>query len=173
MLKILKGSKYPSVNSHINYLTVGIAEYKVSRNPRILVTYALGSCIAVILHDPYRKIGAMVHAMLPEPKTPRIDNPIKYVSTSIPIILRELKRYGCNLKVLESAIIGGAHILKLPKSINIGSKNVEIARKILKEYNIRIVEEDVGGNYSRTVFYELATGKIYVYIPKTKLSLLS
>ncbi|OYT53183.1 MAG: hypothetical protein B6U76_08860 [Desulfurococcales archaeon ex4484_217_2] len=71
-------------------ITVSIGDYKIASNPKILATYALGSCVAIILYDRFERIGALIHAMLPEPKISRPDNPMKYVRTSIPIVLSEL-----------------------------------------------------------------------------------
>ncbi len=49
-------------------VTVDIADMQVSNEPdAVLVTYALGSCIAVMVHDPVRKASGMIHYMLPQP----------------------------------------------------------------------------------------------------------
>jgi chemotaxis protein CheD len=43
-------------------LVVGISDCRVNSDPNIgLVTYALGSCIAVLLYEPVLKIGGMLH----------------------------------------------------------------------------------------------------------------
>lgn len=48
-------------------VVVGVADGSVSQDPdSMLVTYALGSCIAVMLHDPVAGVSGMVHYMLPE-----------------------------------------------------------------------------------------------------------
>ena len=171
MLKIIRKDKYILNN---DYLVVGIADLKISKNPHTLVTYALGSCVAIILHDPRRRMGALIHAMLPTPGSNRIDNPAKYVSTAIPLALKKLvDRYGCHIIDIESVIVGGARILNMGASINIGARNVEMARKVIREYGIRLVGEDVGGSHSRSVFYEISTGNVYVTSPKLRLSLFS
>ena len=46
-------------------LVIGIADMKVAKGEGMLVTYALGSCIGICLHDPAIKLGALVHIMLP------------------------------------------------------------------------------------------------------------
>ncbi|HIP92712.1 MAG TPA: chemotaxis protein CheD, partial [Thermotoga sp.] len=45
---------------------IGIGEYAVERNPAILVTLGLGSCVGVCIRDPSAKVGGMVHVMLPD-----------------------------------------------------------------------------------------------------------
>ncbi len=48
-------------------LVVGVGDGGVSRDPDVLiVTYALGSCVAVMLHDPVTRVSGLVHYMLPE-----------------------------------------------------------------------------------------------------------
>ena len=46
---------------------VGIGDCKVSNDPEdVLVTHALGSCIAVLIHDPVARVAGLLHYMLPE-----------------------------------------------------------------------------------------------------------
>ena len=39
-------------------LIIGIADMKMAKGEGMLVTYALGSCIGICLHDPALKLGA-------------------------------------------------------------------------------------------------------------------
>jgi chemotaxis protein CheD len=48
-----------------NKIIIGIGEYTVSNNDSLIVTLGLGSCVGVCLIDKKRKIGAMIHVMLP------------------------------------------------------------------------------------------------------------
>ena len=46
---------------------IGVADMALSDSPEeLLVTYSLGSCIAVIIFDPRAYVGGMLHYMLPE-----------------------------------------------------------------------------------------------------------
>ncbi len=165
MIKLIRVNRFfPNKQT----ITVGIGDYKVASNPKILATYALGSCVAIILYDRLKRIGALIHAMLPEPKTAKPDNPIKYVKTSIPTVLAELARKGIPKHRLISALIGGANVLKYASSLSIGERNVRAAREVLKEKGIPIVAEDVGGNISRSVFFDLEEAVLYVSSPKRK-----
>ena len=48
-------------------LIVGISDIKVSNGMQdVLVTYALGSCIGIVVFDPIAKVGGMLHYMLPD-----------------------------------------------------------------------------------------------------------
>ena len=51
----------------IKPIVVNIADMKISKNPNeVLVTYSLGSCVALALYDPYTHISGLIHIMLPE-----------------------------------------------------------------------------------------------------------
>ena len=150
-------------------VVVGIGDYKVASNPHVLATYSLGSCVAVILYAPVKRIGALIHAMLPRPKTPNPDNPAKYVETAIPMVLGRLRIKGVDTKELEAAIIGGANILKTTGALAIGKRNVEAAKRILNMYRIKVVAEDTGGTRSRSVVFNLGNGELYVITPRHKL----
>ena len=45
---------------------------------------------------------------------------------------------------------------------NIGEKNTIAAKKILKELNIKLVAEDTGLNFGRTVELHCETGEFYI-----------
>lgn len=86
---------------------VGIADARVSRDPdTVLVTYALGSCIAIAIHDPVVQVGGLLHFMLPESKGFAGDassTPFKFADTGIPMLFHEAYRLGA-----EKSPHGGA-----------------------------------------------------------------
>nr|WP_269207886.1 hypothetical protein [Petrotoga mobilis] len=47
-------------------------------------------------------------------------------------------------------------------SLNVGAKNVEAVRQILKENDIKIISEDTGGNRARSVEFNIANGELKV-----------
>ncbi len=149
-----------------NLIEVGMAEVKVGTSSDVLVTRGLGSCIGIAIYDPRKKIGALVHAMLPsiaEGKTK--SNPAKYVDSAVNIMIEELKKKGCQPRELVAKLFGGAHMfssIPLDSPFNIGSKNIDKAKEVLASHGIKIVEEDTGGNYGRTIFFDLDTGKVKV-----------
>ncbi len=147
-------------------LVVSIADMKISSNTEdIIVTYSLGSCVAVVVYDPYKKIGGMIHIMLPESGIEREKdniNPLKYVDLGVPVLFKEMFKYGCKRGVLITTIIGGSNVMDKNKFFNIGERNYLAVRKILWRNNVIINKEDIGGSKSRTVRLHIGTGKVVV-----------
>ena len=47
-------------------IKVGMADLNLCRDPDIITTLGLGSCIGIALYDPSTKIGGLAHIMLPD-----------------------------------------------------------------------------------------------------------
>lgn len=135
---------------------IGIGEYRVGSFP--MMTIGLGSCIGLTLYDPQKKTGAMVHIMLPD-SGGRTDRPGKYADTAIPLILKELDAIGSSKRSLIAKMAGGACMFEyFGTNLNIGERNTEKVRAILKEQGIKLSAEDVGGKVGRTVTFLPASG---------------
>ena len=140
---------------------IGIGEYRVGSFP--MMTIGLGSCIGLTIYDESQKIGAMVHIMLPD-SAGRKDRPGKYADTAIPLLVEELKAKGCKPRGLKAKMAGGACMFEyFGTNLNIGERNAERVRAVLKENNITLVKEDVGGKVGRSVtFFPAGGGKVTI-----------
>jgi len=145
-----------------NKKIIGIGEYAVGKNPGILITLGLGSCVAVCIRDRVNGIGGLVHVMLPESRGEK-DRPGKYADTGITAVINEILKMGGDIKNLEAKIAGGASMFKNSnKTFEIGAKNVDAVKKILKDLGIRLVAEDTGGSRARSVEFDIASGELRV-----------
>lgn len=148
------------------YVVVNIADMKVSSNPEdTIITYSLGSCIAVVLHDPITKNGGMIHIMLPDSSIEKDKSriiPYKYVDTGVPLLFKSLFKLGTKRRNIVTKVIGGSNVMDRNKFFNIGERNYAQVRKILWRNNIMIAAEDVGGSKSRTVKLHLDSGRVVV-----------
>jgi chemotaxis protein CheD len=130
---------------------IGIGEYRVGSFP--MMTIGLGSCIGLTMYDPNLRLGAMVHIMLPE-SAGRMDRPGKYVDTAVPLLVKELVALGCKNRSIIAKIAGGACMFEyFGTNLNIGERNAVKVRIILKEHNIQLAAEDVGGKVGRSVTF--------------------
>ena len=147
-------------------LVVGISDCKVSQDAEsVLVTYALGSCIAVTMYDPVAKIAGMLHYMLPESaidasKAAQI--PCMFADTGIRALLERVKAGGAQPRRMVVRLTGGAQVLDGEGVFQIGKRNYLAARKILWKAGVLISAEAVGGDVSRTIRLDLATGRMWI-----------
>jgi len=135
---------------------IGIGEYRIGSFP--MMTIGLGSCIGLTLFDERLKIGAMVHIMLPD-SGGRTDRPGKYADTAIPLLLNDLNARGCRKNTLVAKMAGGACMFEyFGTNLNIGERNAGKVRALLKEQDIRLSAEDIGGKVGRSVTFLPASG---------------
>jgi chemotaxis protein CheD len=150
----------------VKSVVVGISDCKVSNDPdSVLVTYALGSCIAVALYDPAAKVGGLLHYMLPESAldTQKAQqNPYMFADTGIKALFEAVKANGGQPRRMVVRLAGGAQVLDGEGIFQIGKRNYLAARRILWKAGILISAEAVGGEVSRTTRLELATGRMWV-----------
>ena len=147
-------------------LTVDIADIKVSNDPEcVIVTYALGSCIAVMLHDPARRIGGMIHYMLPlsetSPDKAKL-KPAMFADTGIPLLFEEMYKHGCDKRDLVVKVAGGGALYDDKGMFNIGQRNYTVLRKLFWKNGVIIKAEDVGGAKSRTARLWVGTGRVTI-----------
>jgi len=146
-------------------VTIGIADMKIIRQTGTLITYALGSCIGICIYDPVLHLAGMIHIMLPGiPKSG--DNKIlKYADSGIAETLKQMEKLGGSRARFTAKIAGGAKMFDVPGESavgGIGMRNIVATKTILRSYNIKLMGEDTGLNYARTMLFEAATGKVVV-----------
>ncbi len=136
-------------------VVVGIADMKM------VITYALGSCIGICLYDPKLKLAALVHIMLPLNMEAGRKNPLKYADTGIRETLKAMQAKGAMKSRITAKCAGGAKMFEVAGKGalgNIGQRNIESVHTILKMEGIHLVAEDVGGGVARTLTFDAATG---------------
>lgn len=152
-----------------NEIVIKIADLKVAKEPSILTTHGLGSCLAIMLYHPEKKMGGLAHVMLPDPDLSRVKNqPAKFPRTAVEMMLREMENEGCRPERIIAKLAGGATmfsgLLKASResSHSIGSRNVEEAKAVLALHSVPVVAEDIGGDYGRSVEFILSSGTVLV-----------
>lgn len=149
---------------------VGIAEGRVAVSPQILVTYALGSCVGICLFDSVKRVAGMAHILLPNRALSLEQrNPYKFADSGIESLLAAMEREGARRSRISAKIAGGARMFQTNgSSEGIGEKNIRAVKVSLKQLGIRIVAEDTGENYGRTVYFYSETGMLKISSVKQK-----
>ncbi|HYS82254.1 MAG TPA: chemotaxis protein CheD [Anaeromyxobacteraceae bacterium] len=147
-------------------VTVEISDIKVSAEPDdVLVTYALGSCIAVMVHDPVRKAAGMIHYMLPLSETSQEKakaRPAMFADTGIPLLFQSLYALGAQKRDLVVKVAGGGALYDDKGLFSIGKRNYTVMRKMFWKTGIIVTAEDVGGAKSRTARLHVGSGRCTV-----------
>jgi chemotaxis protein CheD len=125
------------------------------------LTTIVGSCVAVTLYSPRRRLGVLGHIVLPKSRG-GADHPAKYADTAIPHMLLMLRREGINQSELTAKLAGGACMFGDGQFSRIGENNVLAVIQSLESAGIGTVGRDVGGNAGRRICFDLATGVVTV-----------
>ncbi len=145
---------------------VRIADWAAARGSDVLVTLGLGSCVAILLHDPRACAGAMAHILLPSRSLARDPGPpAKFPETAVPLLVERLNALGADPRRLVAKLVGGASMfaqLMTPGSVQMGERNVVAARDALRRAAIPVAREAVGGGTGRSVRFFVADGRVEI-----------
>jgi len=134
-----------------------------------LVTYALGSCIAVGIWDPVSKVTGLLHFMLPESRSEigasASEHPYRYADTGTPLLFRKAYELGAEKRRLQVYLAGGASVVDDGGFFQVGKRNHTAIRKLLWKAGVLVHGEDVGGTYPRTVRLDASSGTFVISTP--------
>jgi chemotaxis protein CheD len=149
-------------------LVVGIGELAVSDSPDdVIVTHALGSCIAVCLWDPKVRVAGLLHFLLPEAKLNpdrARRQPATFADAGIPLLFQAAYARGVDKARCIVKLVGGADVAGLQGvgSMNVGKRNLLMARQILWHNGVLVKAESTGGTIPRTVNLRASDGLVDV-----------
>lgn len=136
---------------------VGDANYRI----RTL----LGSCVSITLWHAARRIGAMSHFLLATRGSSRAGEPDgRYGDEALWLCERDLKSLGVRPEECVAKIFGGGDMFSHQTNstvMNVGQKNGEAARRLLRSHGIPIVSESLFGAGHRQVIFDVFTGNVW------------
>jgi len=151
-------------------VVVGVADCRISKDAGdVLITYALGSCIAVLIHDPIACVGGLLHFMLPASSSEALKSgksPYMFADTGISLLFRQAYQAGAEKNRLRVGVAGGAQMIDGMDSFQIGKRNSLAARRILWRAGVMVHREEVGGRYPRTVSVNVGSGRLCLGSPE-------
>jgi len=147
-------------------IQVGMADMKIARAPDRLMTAGLGSCIGICIYDLNLKIASLAHIMLPySGQAKNASNRAKFADTAIELVLEELDKNGASQSRLAAKIAGGAQMFKFSGEsdiMKIGARNSQAVEECLNKYRIKLVANDTGGSYGRTITFNPGSGELLI-----------
>lgn len=150
----------------IDAIQIGMAEMKAAKAPEKLASLGLGSCVAICIYDKIVKVGGLAHIMLPDSSiSGQPVNLAKFGDTALPALLQEVQRLGGVTVRMEVVIVGGAHMFGFKGEdpyMDIGARNVKSVEESCRLAGVPIRARNVGGNFGRSVLFDLNTGKVKV-----------
>ncbi|SFR95960.1 chemotaxis protein CheD [Anaeromicropila populeti] len=147
-------------------IRVGMADLNICNSPNAITTLGLGSCVGIILYDPIKKLAGLAHIMLPDStKVKMNENKAKFADTGTDLLLDLLLKAGAGKSNIVAKIAGGAQMFAFSSNndmLRIGERNVEATKEKLKLLGIRLLAQDTGLNYGRTIEFYPETGELVI-----------
>jgi chemotaxis protein CheD len=142
-----------------------MGDRRVAQGEGTLSITGLGSCVAIVLYDEGTRVGGLAHVLLPDPSFSQRERCWLFVTEAIPALLDELEEAGAERSRLTARLVGGAAMfqeLSPQDRPNMGRRNVSAAREMLARVGIPVVAEDVGGEFGRSMDFDLSNGRIQI-----------
>ncbi len=150
---------------------VGVADLRISAIPgERLITYALGSCLGIVVYDPLVQVAGMLHVMLPTGTIDPVkmhDRPAMFVDSGIPMLFKSCYKLGARKERMQVKVAGGAHAgpSDAEDRFQIGKRNMIALRKLLWKNGVMIHANDTGGvQTSRTMWVDVESGDVTIKI---------
>lgn len=141
-----------------------------AHNEEHVVLTVLGSCVSVCLLDQRKKVGGINHYMLPFWNGEGLASP-RFGNIAIAKLIERMLELGADRNNLQAKIFGGGDMLHSTNPfMQIGQRNVELAKDQLRNENIPIINADLGGKHGRKLVFNTTTGVVLVKLLKQQIN---
>jgi chemotaxis protein CheD len=141
---------------------VGWAATRIFTDPKEQLTIrSLFSCLGVAVIDPVKKVGGLLHTMLPDSSMDlkmAEQNPCLFVDTGIDYLIESLLQIGATKHALHVYLAGGADIPLANPTLNIGARNCTAADLAVKKLGVSVKGKALGGSVPRSFSLRLDMG---------------
>lgn len=150
-------------------VVVGVGDLAVSNNANVsLSTFALGSCVGIIVYDSVAKVGGLIHIMLPDSTLSpdkALKQPAMFADTGMPLMHRNLCGMRAERTRMKAFVAGGASVISGADMFKIGERNIKAVKKLIGALGVRVIKADVGGVNNRTIHLNIGTGEVSMKTP--------
>ncbi|MBD3316629.1 MAG: hypothetical protein GF344_12640 [Chitinivibrionales bacterium] len=154
------GAKDSNESWRIHDVSTGVVEAVAGEG--ILVSAAIGSCVAVAALDAVRHVGGMAHIMLPG-KAPGKVAAVKrcrYAEDAIERMIVRLDELGAVVESLEVCLAGGGNVLRRNDD-TICEANMQSVRSLLEKKKLCVRAASLGGFERRRLSLNVAACSVY------------
>ena len=155
------------MSSPVKKYDMGLGEC-VFTNAPMLIRTVLGSCVCVTFHHPRSGCSGAFHAVMPEADLNHLSQFCKFVDTAISSVVYRFAQQDIPFEDVVVKLFGGtnkfsnSHPSKTQKLLDVGLKNVAVAKAHLRNYGFRLRIQDVRGDVGRTLYYYTGSGDVWV-----------
>ncbi len=150
-------------------VVVGVADMAVCSDfSGILTTYALGSCVGVLVYDPVLKAAGLLHLLLPDSASSASKaaaQPAMFADTGLPLFFAALEGVRMELARVRILVAGGASVLNGHDPFRIGERNARAVLSWLKARGLVIHRKHLGGTVNRSLHLGLEGGEVSMKTP--------
>lgn len=130
----------------------------------------LGSCVAITLWHPGRKIGGMCHFMLPNRGACRGKPSLngRYGDEALQMLLNEIRSQHGDPTAFEAKLFGGGYMFSGPHAsvddapAEVQKRNIDAGRALLAQHGIRLKAHHLGGDGHRQVIFDVWSGYVWM-----------
>lgn len=127
----------------------------------------LGSCVAITLWHPQRRIGGMCHYMLPDGRRNGMRRDGRYAEEAISLLRDQIDIHRTLPHEYEAKLFGGGNMFAFTPIRNGGAatvsdRNIVVARELMVRYGFRVKAEHMGGRGHRNIIFEVDNGDVWV-----------
>ena len=129
----------------------------------------LGSCVSLTFWHPNLLVGGMCHYMLPNRSLERRTASDllwdgRYADEALVMMDKEINAIGVPHREYEVKLFGGGNMFpdRSNPTNNVGVRNVDTARQLVKNYGYNCVAEHLGGEGHRNIIFDVWSGDVWV-----------
>jgi chemotaxis protein CheD len=149
-------------NKHVR---IDVGDLHASSNSdEVLLTYALGSCLGVAIHDSRAHAGGLAHIQLPTSidRANFAEGVWSYADRALPELFQRVYALGAARGNLRIVLAGGASVSDPTNFFQIGRKNYLTVKSLLWRNGYFVSAEAIGGADWRTMRLNIGTGRVEV-----------
>jgi chemotaxis protein CheD len=150
-----------AINGEIQTIDIQTGEVKTGGRNAVLISTAIGSCIAVVAFDATAFVGGIAHIMLPGKAPENSEQPhTRYVHDGFSVLMTCVQSLGGKKENISVCLVGGANVIGDPHD-SICRENTDAVIEQCVHYDVPIVAQSLGGYLRRRVMLNIGRRLVF------------